>query len=472
MINSSSIFSKVKESVAQKLLFGNEPNPELIAILLIYFVQGILGLARLAVSFFLKDELGLSPAEVSALMGIATLPWIVKPLFGFISDGLPILGYRRRPYIILSGFLGAASWIGLSTIVNTAWAATVAMILSSLSVAFSDVIADSIVVEKAKSESLSNAGSLQSVSWAASALGGLVTAYLSGYLLEHFSTHTIFLITGIFPLIVSAVAWLIDESPVTDRQDWQAIANQLKQLRQAITQKSIWMPTAFIFIWQCTPSADAALFFFTTNELGFQPEFLGRVRLVTNLAALVGVWLFQRFFKSVPFRNIFGWSIVISTLLNMTTLLLVTHTNRALGIDDHWFSLGDSLILTVMGQIAFMPILVLSARLCPDGIEATFFALLMSVTNLAALLSYEFGAMMMHWLGITETNFSSLWLLVLLTNLSSLLPLILLGWLPKSDAELQADKKSLVIAQDESNNLEAIELEHRAIAIEAITQEN
>lgn len=472
MINSSSIFSKVKESVAQKLLFGNEPNPELIAILLIYFVQGILGLARLAVSFFLKDELGLSPAEVSALMGIATLPWIVKPLFGFISDGLPILGYRRRPYIILSGFLGAASWIGLSTIVNTAWAATVAMILSSLSVAFSDVIADSIVVEKAKSESLSNAGSLQSVSWAASALGGLVTAYLSGYLLEHFSTHTIFLITGIFPLIVSAVAWLIDESPVTDRQDWQAIANQLKQLRQAITQKSIWMPTAFIFIWQCTPSADAALFFFTTNELGFQPEFLGRVRLVTNLAALVGVWLFQRFFKSVPFRNIFGWSIVISTLLNMTTLLLVTHTNRALGIDDHWFSLGDSLILTVMGQIAFMPILVLSARLCPDGIEATFFALLMSVTNLAALLSYEFGAMMMHWLGITETNFSSLWLLVLLTNLSSLLPLILLGWLPKSDAELQADKKSLVIAQDESNNLEVIELEHRAIAIEAITQEN
>ncbi len=472
MINSSSIFSKAKESIAQKLLFGNEPNPELIAILLIYFVQGILGLARLAVSFFLKDELGLTPAEVSALMGIATLPWIVKPLFGFISDGLPILGYRRRPYIILSGLLGAASWIGLSTIVNTAWAATLAMILSSLSVAFSDVIADSIVVEKAKSESLSNAGSLQSVSWAASALGGITTAYLSGYLLEHFSTHTIFFITSLFPLIVSAVAWLIDESPVNNRQDWQAIANQLKQLRQAITQKSIWMPTAFIFIWQCTPSADAALFFFTTNELGFQPEFLGRVRLVTNLAALVGVWLFQRFFKSVPFRNIFGWSILISTALNMTTLLLVTHTNRTLGIDDHWFSLGDSLILTVMGQIAFMPILVLSARLCPDGIEATFFALLMSVTNLAALLSYEFGAMMMHWLGITETNFSSLWLLVLLTNLSSLLPLVLLGWLPDSDAQLQTAKKSQLIIQNEGHNLEAIELDNkRAMEIEAITQE-
>jgi len=42
-------------------------------------------------------------------------------------------------------------------------------------------------------------------------------------------------------------------------------------------------------------------------------------------------------------------------------LLLVTHSNRALGIDDHWFSLGDSLVLTVMGQIAYMPVLVLAA---------------------------------------------------------------------------------------------------------------
>ncbi|NJN86190.1 MAG: folate/biopterin family MFS transporter, partial [Leptolyngbyaceae cyanobacterium SL_7_1] len=115
-------------------------------------------------------------------------------------------------------------------------------------------------------------------------------------------------------------------------------------------------------------------------------------------------------------------------------LLLVTHANRSLGIDDHWFSLGDSLILTVMGQIAYMPVLVLAARLCPPGVEATLFALLMSVTNLAGLLSYEFGAGLMHWLGVTETNFDRLWLLVLITNLSTLLPLPLLGWLPNQRA--------------------------------------
>jgi folate/biopterin transporter len=422
--------ASTKERIARNVFLGHEPTPELMAILLVYFVQGILGLARLAVSFFLKDELGLTPAEVSALLGIVAIPWMVKPLFGFISDGLPILRYRRRPYLILSGLLGTASWLALATLVDTAWAATLAIALSSLSVAVSDVIVDSLVVERARNESVSNSGSLQSLCWGTSALGGLLTAYFSGSLLQHFGTQTIFLITAIFPLIVSAVAGLIAEEPSTDRLNLESIKQQIGQLKAAIIQKPIWLPTAFLFIWQATPTADAAFFFFTTNELGFEPEFLGRVRLVSSMASLVGIWLFQRFFKTVPFRTIFGWSTVISAALGMTMLLLVTHTNRAIGIDDRWFSLGDSLILTVMGQIAFMPVLVLAARLCPAGVEATLFALLMSVINLAGAISYEGGAILMHWMGITPTNFDRLWLLVTIANLSTLLPLPFLNWLP------------------------------------------
>ena len=45
-------------------LFGVEMSPDTIAIAMVYFVQGILGLARLAVSYFLKDDLHLDPAEV------------------------------------------------------------------------------------------------------------------------------------------------------------------------------------------------------------------------------------------------------------------------------------------------------------------------------------------------------------------------------------------------------------------------
>ncbi|MEG4441829.1 folate/biopterin family MFS transporter [Microcoleus sp. AT9_B5] len=451
MLISPSGVSKLKESLKEKVFFGNEPTPELIAILLIYFVQGILGLARLAVSFFLKDELAMSPAEVSAMLGVVALPWTIKPLFGFMSDGLPIFGYRRRPYIVLSGLLGTSAWVSLATIVHTPLAATGAIALSSLSAAVSDVIADSLVVERARKESVTDAGSLQSLSWGATALGGLITAYLSGSLLQHFSTQTIFLICAFFPLIVSATAWLIAEEKTTKRTGFETVKDQLKQLRQAVTQKTIWLPTAFLFLLQATPSSDAAFFFFTTNELGFPPEFLGQVRLVTSIATLTGVWLFQRFLKTVPFRVIFGWSTVIAAALGMTTLLLVTHANRALGIDDRWFSIGDSLILTVIGQIAYMPLLVLSARLCPPGVEATLFALLMSITNLAGILSNEGGAVLTHFLGITDRNFDNLWLLIIITNLSTLLPLLFLNWLPADSTESSDPnyQKSLPVLEPE-----------------------
>ncbi|MEH2255226.1 folate/biopterin family MFS transporter [Nostoc sp.] len=446
MVDQSFGLSKVKDSITQKLFLGNEPNAELIAILTVYFVQGILGLSRLAVSFFLKDELLLSPVQVSALLGIVFLPWMIKPVFGFISDGLPIFGYRRRPYLILSGILGTASWISLATIVHTSWAATLTIALGSLSVAMSDVIVDSLVVERARGESQAKAGSLQSLCWGASAIGGLITAYCSGLLLQYFTTRTVFGITALFPLIVSGVAWLIAESPVSqDAQDSNQtnplpIKHQLGQLRQAISQKTIWLPTVFIFIWQATPNADSAFFYFATNELHFEPEFLGRVNLVGSFASLAGVWIFQRFLKSIPFRVIFAWSTVLSSILGMTMLLLVTHTNRLLGIDDHWFSLGDSLILTVMGKIAFMQVMVLTARLCPSGVEATLFALLMSIYNSAGTVSHAFGALITYWLGITATNFESLWILVVITNLSTLLPLPFINWLPAADEQTETPK--------------------------------
>lgn len=462
MIVTSSGLDRIKEAVKEKVFFGHEPTLELIAILLVYIVQGVLGLARLAISFFLKDDLGLSPAEVSALIGVAALPWMVKPLFGFISDGLPIFGYRRRPYLILSGLLGAASWVAMATVVNSAWAAMLAIAMGSLSVAFSDVIVDSLVVERARKESVGDAGSLQSLCWGASAAGGLLTAYFSGSLLEHFSTRTVFAITATFPLIVSGVAWLIAESKVMEQSEWAIVNHQLKELWKAVSHKSIWLPTLFLFLWQATPTAESAFFFFTTNELHFEPEFLGRVRLVTSVAALLGVWMFQRFLKNVPFRVIFGWSTVISAVLGLSTLLLVTHANRALGISDKWFSLGDNLVLTVMGQIAFMPVLVLAARLCPAGVEATLFALLMSVVNLAGLVSYETGAFLMHQFGITESNFNNLALLVVITNVSTLLPLPLLGWLPGADSVQSAEKTEVALHPSTAIDLDSSSSKHLA----------
>ena len=102
----------LKGFLRKNVLLGIEPSPDVAAILVVYFVQGAIGtyegtyfpgrptdsgychsrythaltnaptktpgLARLATTFYLKDDLGLSPAESAALSGIFSVPWLLK----------------------------------------------------------------------------------------------------------------------------------------------------------------------------------------------------------------------------------------------------------------------------------------------------------------------------------------------------------------------------------------------------------
>jgi hypothetical protein len=179
----------------------------------------------------------------------------------------------------------------------------------------------------------------------------------------------------------------------------------------------------FIFAWRATPSPDTALFYFSTNELGFQPEFLGRVSLAANIAALAGVASYRTWLKDISVKNLIYWTTLISVPLSLTQLLLVTHYNRVLGIPDQLFALTDTVVLTVLGQIAFMPTLVLAASLCPPGVEGTLFATLMSIYNASGTVSSELGALLTSYFGVTDKVFDNLPILVFLCAMSSLLTL-------------------------------------------------
>lgn len=56
------------------------------------------------------------------------------------SDSIPLFGYRRRSYLILSGLLGAFSWCLMASFVDSKHGAALCIFLGSLSVAFSDVV--------------------------------------------------------------------------------------------------------------------------------------------------------------------------------------------------------------------------------------------------------------------------------------------------------------------------------------------
>lgn len=66
--------------------------------------QGVGGaLAGVGTKYYMKDVQKVQPSEAQVYAGITSIPWIVKPLWGLLTDVVPILGYRRRPYFIFAG---------------------------------------------------------------------------------------------------------------------------------------------------------------------------------------------------------------------------------------------------------------------------------------------------------------------------------------------------------------------------------
>lgn len=313
------------------------------------------------------------------------------------------------------------------------------------------------------------AGGLQSLCWGSAALGGLLSAYFSGSLIESIGPQGVFQITAALPLAVAAIALLIDEKPVTGSssssneeqestnltgsmavvEKVDSIQEQVKALGSAIKNPGVWKPALFLFLWQSTPTGEGAFLYFMTDDLGFGPEFLGRVRLVTAAAGLVGVWVYQKYLRTVSIKSILFWSSIASTPLGLSQLLLISHTNRSLGIPDAAFVFGDDVALSILGQIAFLPTLVLAARICPPGVEAVLFATLMSIFNGASTIGTEVGALLTKYLGVTEDNFDNLGLLTLICNISSLYPLLFIGLLDevgdKSEAVMEGEEGDIVL---------------------------
>ncbi|RVW58487.1 putative folate-biopterin transporter 3 [Vitis vinifera] len=65
--------------------------------------QGLsVGLSRVSTQYYMKDEQKVQPSEAQVFFGMIQLPWVIKPLWGLLTDILPIIGYRRRPYFIFA----------------------------------------------------------------------------------------------------------------------------------------------------------------------------------------------------------------------------------------------------------------------------------------------------------------------------------------------------------------------------------
>mmetsp|Transcript_4881 Transcript_4881/g.3333 ORF Transcript_4881/g.3333 Transcript_4881/m.3333 type:complete len:89 (+) Transcript_4881:286-552(+) len=80
-------------------------NTFLLMLFLQYFNQGFRIVVSLATKDMYKRTYDLEPSYTQFLSSFIYIPWSVKIVYGLISDNIPIMGSRRKSYLIIFGLL-------------------------------------------------------------------------------------------------------------------------------------------------------------------------------------------------------------------------------------------------------------------------------------------------------------------------------------------------------------------------------
>ncbi|OVA10556.1 Biopterin transport-related protein BT1 [Macleaya cordata] len=182
---------------------------------LVYFTQGFRSFVWTAVSYQLKDKLKLSPSASQLVFSVAFFPWSIKPVYGILSDCIPIKGKKRVPYLVISTILSLFPWLilGLNTSLRSSSVPLMIFLTAqNLGSAMADVVVDAMIAEAVRHERAAFAGDLQSLSWSAMALGGICGSLLGGYALSNLHIDTIFLLFSVLPAMQLLSCGLVEES--------------------------------------------------------------------------------------------------------------------------------------------------------------------------------------------------------------------------------------------------------------------
>jgi folate/biopterin transporter len=148
--------------------------------------------------------------------------------------------------------------------------------------------------------------------------------------------------------------------------------------------------------------------------------------LVGSITGWVGIVLFQAVMSDWNFRTLFWVTTVIQIIASMFDMLMIARINIDWGISDKAFYMfGDAVIGNVVGMFGLMPMLVLTSKLVPKGLEATTYALLAGFQNFGGVVSSQIGIYATQAFGIKTKepcNFDNLNMLVFICH--CLLPLI------------------------------------------------
>jgi predicted MFS family arabinose efflux permease len=355
---------------------------------IVYTVEGI-GQAKVGViwqplTHYLKQSQGWTPVEIAAYLAVLDIPWIVKPLYGMLSDFLPLFGYRRRSYLMLANAGAIAAFLWTTQALSPA-PIVFALLLTAIAMAMSSTVCGALLVENGQKLSASSAFINQQWIWfnVAVMLASLVGGELIEYLSPSGALHTAAAIAAVAPIaVVLGCLSLVDEQRA--RIDLPEFRRTLRGFIDTFRSRTLWLIAAFLFCYYFSPGFGTPLYFYMTDHLRFSQGTIGMLSSVNAGGWIAGGIIYRFLLRNMASR----------TLLNVSILCGTLATLAYFGMVDETTAIAIYFLSGVANMIANIATLTLAADHCPKRSEGFAFAALMSVINLATPLADTIGAVL------------------------------------------------------------------------------
>jgi len=353
----------------------------------VYFVQGALSISAVAFPLLLRQK-GWSISEMATFSFVIGLPWTLKLLYGALSDGVPIAGLHRKPYVILASLLSLGSWIGLAFFPHQKIFFYGLGLLGNFGFALTDVVTDALIVENSTEKTTQL---YQSLAWGFRSLGAVVGGILGGWLAQNISYRLIFALTALLPFMTLMAGFFIHESPRSRGEERPHILVPIVTSLRALFSDDLKWFSLFILSGSISASFNTPFFFFLKEKLAFSETFLGALSSLTWLGAIAGCFFYGRLSKAFTLKKALFWSVVLNTVNVLSTFWIFNGWSASV-----LFFLGG-----IGGYLSLLPLMAVAAVLSRQkGIEGSLFALLMSVQNLGQILSMYLGGKLFDIMGL------------------------------------------------------------------------
>lgn len=448
-------------------------------VLVTYFCYGASGITSIALLYFQKDALGITPAEAAGIAFWVALPWSTKMVAGVASDVYPILGSRRVAYMLVGALLTFAGYAWLATTASSKATYLAAMVLIAVGSMVQDVVADALSVEVARTDE--EIKQVQTLGRMALLVGSISVGYLSGWLAGVLGPRPVFAIAVVLPVLVAVSTRFVPRLPVAPAPSdasnplgagkarlvvavglgYAALGVVLEALSVPFAQeiilvvsgglivmlfnrvgisRSVAVAAFAIFCFRAVPGAGQGFSYWAIDHLGFDHEFLGVLAQVSAVLSLLGLIVFRKPITHRPVSYTLFWVTIVGSVLYLPTIGLFYGVNEWFGLSPRMFAFIDTTIAAPLGQLSMVPMLALIARTAPRGAEATMFAIMASLMNLALSASELFTRYLNSFFAVTQQDYSGLGRLLISVGVIGLLPLLALPLLRREEVEPPASE--------------------------------